>query len=600
MNLKSIIAALTAIAATGITAQEPSAPESAESPATEEKFAEISVGDTEPNAAADTDVIDLDELEDSAEAAKKATVVQNGSNQLVDINCDEATLSDILRQFRRTTGANIISGDSTNLNRRVSASLRAIPWQQGLEAILSSRGFRLDERENIFRVVEDERTDPIETRAFQLNHASARELAELFNASYGVKDARGVVTKPVATAFEGANTVVVTATEKTISDCEAIIKGVDKAVAQIYIEARFLELSSDVMHALGMDWSTLKHWGVSARNLRAGFGMSNGRAADYGTRLSTLTQTQTPTANSSTSIDGEGKKTSTSTISSSSSDSSTFTGIVPTKIMEAAGGALSDSEMSWRNSYGFSGQLSASEFSLALSAFESVGEGKIFSNPKIIVSNGKVAKVDMTTKEPNVSVEANYTGTSSQNMSISTKLEVIPGSDKEMFAGEAFFSYGITLTVRPRISPDGLINVDIVPTISEHTGDKEVKGASDQSVYTTYPVIYTKRLTTNFTMKDGATAVIGGLTRTEEQDVDDGIPYLRKIPWIGPRLFGHTSRQKVQKEIIVFVTLGIANPAELPRDLGLPTNAVLGRQYVNGEKQEPGLRKGEVSITPSN
>lgn len=64
----------------------------------------------------------------------------------------------------------------------------------------------------------------------------------------------------------------------------------------------------------------------------------------------------------------------------------------------------------------------------------------VFSNPKIIVSNGKEAKVDMTTKEPNVTVDANYTGTSSQNLSISTKLEVIPGEDKQMFAKEAFFS----------------------------------------------------------------------------------------------------------------------------------------------------------------
>lgn len=46
----------------------------------------------------------------------------------------------------------------------------------------------------------------------------------------------------------------------------------------------------------------------------------------------------------------------------------------------------------------------------------------------------------MTTKEPNVTGDANYTGTSSQNLSISTKLEVIPGEDKQMFAKESFFS----------------------------------------------------------------------------------------------------------------------------------------------------------------
>ena len=101
-----------------------------------------------------------------------------------------------------------------------------------------------------------------------------------------------------------------------------------------------------------------------------------------------------------------------------------------------------------------------------------------------------------------------------------------------------------------------------------------------------------QRLITDFTMKDGSTAVIGGLTQTKEDDVDTGIPYLRKIPWIGQKLFGWTSRQKIQKEIIVFVTVGIANPRKLEMDVGLPKNAVLGREYVEGKALEPGDRGG--------
>ena len=110
-----------------------------------------------------------------------------------------------------------------------------------------------------------------------------------------------------------------------------------------------------------------------------------------------------------------------------------------------------------------------------------------------------------------------------------------------------------------------------------------------------YPIIDMKRIETEFTMKDGATAVIGGLSRTAEEDIDSGIPYLRKIPWIGPKLFGWKSRQKVQKEIIVCVTVGIADPADLPRDVGLPKNAIIGKEYVSGVRLEPGDRKGTSS-----
>lgn len=542
----------------------------------------------------DVDEIDLEE-DDSAIAAKKPQIkgaITEGTMSLVDIECDEATLADILRQFRKTTGANIISGDSTNLQRRVSVSLKRVPWLEGLSAILGSRGFRLEPRDNIYRVIEDEQVIPVSTRTFTLNHASAKELSELFNATYAPKDQNGKVRSPIASSFAGANVVVVTASDKILSECEAIIKAVDKAVAQIYIEARFIELSSEAMHKLGMQWNSLESWGASVKNINGGWEYNNGRASNYGSVLTSSTSSKNPSTN--TSVDGEGKTTTSS--NTSQSESKTYTGLGPTALTAAPGAARTAENMAWHNARGFSGQLSLDDFRLALSAFETLTDAKMFSNPKIIVSNGREAKVDMTTKYPNVTIDSNYTGRDSQNLSISTKLDVIPGEDKFMFAKEAFFSWGIELSVTPRISPDGLISVEIVPTISQCTGYVEPKSNQDIATpYTQYPIIEVKRLTTEFTMKDGATAVIGGLSKTTEEDVDSGIPYLRKIPWIGPKLFGWKSRQKDQKEIIVFVTIGIANPEELPRDIGLPKNAILGREFVRGNQLEPGDREGAAT-----
>lgn len=548
------------------------------------------------------DEIDLED--DSAMAARRPKVngnLDNGLMSLVDIECDEASLADVLRQFRKTTGANIICDDSTNLQKRVSVSLKRVPWLQGMRAILSSRGFRIEERENIYRVVEDLQLIPVSTRTFTLNHASAQELAELFNQTYAPKDPSGKVKSPIASSFVGANVVVVTATDKILSDCEAIIKAVDKAIAQIYIEARFLELSSQAMHKLGMQWDALASWGVSVKNLSGGMEYNMGRSANYGSVLSQRTSSLTPT--SSTSVDGDGKTTISQ--SDSKSDSLTYTALTPTAIGDAAGAGRSAANMAWRNARGFSGQLSADDFRLAMSAFESLGEGKIFSNPKVIVSNGKEAHVDMTTKFPNVELTSQRnTSTTTPYTDVSTKISVIPGDKgSSLFGGDIFYSWGITLAVKPRISPDGLISVVVTPTISQldttvsGTGFYEVQssGSEVDVPYSRYPIIDMKRIETEFTMKDGATAVIGGLSRTVEDDVDSGIPFLRKIPWIGQKLFGWKSRQKVQKEIIVCVTVGIADPQDLPRDIGLPKNAIIGREYVNGTRQEPGDRKGTAA-----
>ena len=553
-------------------------------------------------AEANADEIDLEELDDSADAAKTPQVKKataEDATSFVDITCDNATLADILRQFRKVTDANIISDDSTNLQRRVSVNLHRVPWLSGLQSILNSRGYRLEERGNIYFVKEDKVAEPIVTRSFELKHASAKELTELFNKSYGKKDAKGTVVLPIATCFEGANVVVVTATEKVIADCESIIRAVDKAVAQIYIEARFLELSSEAMHKLGVQWNQLESWGASVHNLKGGFEFTDGKLARYAN--GETAKMYTPKRFN---VDGkdiaDGK---------SALDYVTKDYLAPGTIGDAPGAGLNASSLGWERATGFSGQFSADDFSLALSAFESMGEGKVFSNPKVIVSNGKEAMVDMTTKFPNVKLTSQR-NTQSDNayLDMSAELTEIPGEkghkemqykDKALFSGSCFFEWGITLSVKPRISPDGLISVEIVPTISQLNRDPNSGGtetgyyevASDTS-FGLFPIIEMKRILSEFTMKDGSTAVIGGLSKTVEEDVDTGIPYLRQIPWIGQKLFGWKSRQKVQKEIIVCVTLGIANPAELPKDIGLPKNAVIGREYVEGKRQEPGDRKG--------
>ena len=195
--------------------------EGAPQPAKESAQPAADAEETDGGAIAEegTDEIDLEE-DDSAIAAKKPQIkgeMSDGTMSLVDIDCDEATLADILRQFRKTTGANIISDDSTNLQRRVSVSLRHVPWLQGMTAILGSRGFRLETRDNIYRVVEDMQAIPVSTRTFRLNHASAKELADLFNMTFAPKDQTGRIKSPIATSFAGANVVVVTATDKIIS-----------------------------------------------------------------------------------------------------------------------------------------------------------------------------------------------------------------------------------------------------------------------------------------------------------------------------------------------------------------------------------------------
>jgi type II secretory pathway component GspD/PulD (secretin) len=246
------------------------------------------------------------------------------------------------------------------------------------------------------------------------------------------------------------------------------------------------------------------------------------------------------------------------------------------------------------------GALTDTQFKWVIDAFEGVDGVSLISNPKIIVANEETAVVDMTTKFPYVDVKSETTtpgGGNPPTTTTTTQLQVIPGKDGTGFcAGEAFFSYGVILKVTPRVSSSGVITVKIEPSISEllksqdnPQGYYEIGAAEANTPQTKYPIISIKKVTTMFSMLDGTTAVIGGFTRTGENNTDNGIPLLRDIPWVGPRLFGWKSRSKDQEELVIFVTVGIVDAEQaMPENVGLPKNAVLTRDFT-----EPGDRPAE-------
>ena len=575
MNKKSLVI-LTLAAMSGVFAEPSALKELAKEPASTNAIAAATAAPEIREK--DTDEIDLEEIDDSAEAAKRPTMKnsEEGDLKYIDISCDDAPIADILRQFRKTTGANIISEDNSNLQQRVSVSLTHVHWLKGLEAILNSKNFRLDERDGIFRVVEDHQKVPIFTRTYTLNHASAKELADLFNNSYGMKDAQGKLKVQIATPFIAANTVVVCANEKQLAECESIIKSVDKPVLQAYIEARFVELDAGSAKQLGIKWDSLKSGWTSSVGPLSGGGQITSQ------KRSSIAES--------------------AAISSLSSSQATM---YPFNSKNVPG-----PDLTYKNAWGLAGQMSVGEFSMTLQAIEAMDNSSVFSNPRVIVQNEHKASVDMTTKFPNINLRAESKDVSGiMSTTVDASIGTIPGEDKLMFAKEAFYAWGITLEVTPRISPDGLITVNIIPTISQLdtsvTADGfyqvETTSSDNATPYSKYPILEIKRIESQFTMKDGSTAVIGGLTKTVDTKEESGIPLLKDIPWIGPRIFGWTNRKKQQKEIIIFVTVGLANPEALPKDIGLPKNAVLAREFVEGRKKEPGDKgiPGTISIKVS-
>jgi type IV pilus assembly protein PilQ len=67
------------------------------------------------------------------------------------------------------------------------------------------------------------------------------------------------------------------------------------------------------------------------------------------------------------------------------------------------------------------------------------------------------------------------------------------------------------------------------------------------------PPINTQRASTSVQVSDGATTVIGGVFVNRETQLNEGVPFLSKIPLLG-WLFRRDSVTDASRELLIFIT----------------------------------------------
>jgi general secretion pathway protein D len=77
------------------------------------------------------------------------------------------------------------------------------------------------------------------------------------------------------------------------------------------------------------------------------------------------------------------------------------------------------------------------------------------------------------------------------------------------------------------------------------------------------PIFSTRKVTTNVSVWDGQTVVLGGLMREDVQKSEDKVPIIGDIPLLG-RLFRTNVDQHIKRNLVIFVTAHLITPGGLP------------------------------------
>ncbi len=176
------------------------------------------------------------------------------------------------------------------------------------------------------------------------------------------------------------------------------------------------------------------------------------------------------------------------------------------------------------------GRLS-SNFYLQLKAQETRGNLNVRMTPVLSMLNGREATLTIgQTQYYLLDTQTSATGAVNSFNQFTQRFEKIEAN--------------ITLTIKPYISDNDMVTLDILPDFTTPVGRFDSKLP---------PTISTRKFDSTIRVKNGETVILGGLSREETTENTAGIPFLSRIPVL-KWFFSNREKSKQNSSLIIYIT----------------------------------------------
>jgi type II secretory pathway component GspD/PulD (secretin) len=408
-------------------------------------------------------------------------------------------------------------------------------------------------------------------------------------------EAQGVVFPPGASAnfLPQSSRLIVRNTQDNLDLVDALVEQLNLAIPkQVEIESKFIEITQNNLKELGFDWLL----GPFKVGKEGAFG--SGGTVGNGT-LGTFPFNNlngNPVGGPGTGIPGDGTAGGPITSGNRSGNVAISANALDALLFGTGIGAAP-------GIFGLAGVFTDPQFQVVIRALNQKKGVDLLSAPKVTTKSGQRAVIEVVR-------EFRYptTFTQPQVPQIGSSTTVVNGTVPVVVTPTTPQTFetrntGVTLEVEPVVGPDGVtIDLNLVPQVVEFegfinygspifaVGVNTIAGISVStpvlltSNVINQPVFSTRKVTTNVSVWDGQTVVLGGLMREDVQKTEDKTPIIGDIPLVG-RLFRTNVDQHIKRNLIIFVTARLVTPG------GLPLNPA--------EEEEEGLQPPVLPEVPA-
>ena len=397
-----------------------------------------------------------------------------------------------------------------------------------------------------------------------VNREGAKELLE----------AQGVAFPPGASAnfLPQSSRLIVRNTQDNLDLVDAIVEQLNLAIPkQVEIESKFVEITQNNLKELGFDWLLGPFKVGSEGAFGSGGTVGNGTLGSF--PFNNLNGN--PVGGPGTGIPGDGTAGGPITSGNRSGNLAISANALDALLFPGASGVAP-------GIFGLAGVFTNPQFQVVVRALNQKKGVDLLSAPKVTTKSGQRAVIEIVR-------EFRYPTTFSapQVPSIGSTTTIVSGVVPVVVTPTTPQTFetrntGVTLEVEPVVGPDGVtIDLNLVPQVVEFEGfinygsPINAVGVNTIGVISTsapvlltenvinQPVFSTRKVTTNVSVWDGQTVVIGGLMREDVQKTEDKVPIIGDIPMVG-RLFRTNVDQHIKRNLIIFVTARLVTPGGLP------------------------------------